>query len=105
MAVDVVTLNVCYKCDQPIEPGDGLIIHGNVYGVGKLADDRGGIIGNAFPDVSGGFTATDVDEYAYHTKCLFQRLVNAGGLDLEWVVEADWSLEPECRGVHRLEAD
>jgi hypothetical protein len=80
---------ICLSCEQPIEPFTGIIIHGNLYGIGnddygnvRTVGAGGGIVGNAFPNVSGEFKAYDVDEYAFHTKCLFQKLEDVGLYDV-----------------------
>ena len=68
------TLIICDKCNKTIEPRTGHIVQGNIYIINEDVDDRGGLIGNAFPEQSedGTIMAHEIKEYAYHAKCLYE---------------------------------
>jgi len=69
---------ICECCYKPINPRDGVIIQGNVYMINDDINDRGGLIGNAFPinekDLTASIKLIDlpsvIKEYAYHHECL-----------------------------------
>ena len=60
---------LCSNCDQAIRsPKEGILIRGNVY----VADphDRGGLVGNAFPNPADGkVKMSEVKEYAFCQLC------------------------------------
>lgn len=73
--MEVLTIPICGKCGtKVINPTDGFIIKGNIY----VADveDRGGLVGNAFPepDNNGCVFVDDIEEYCYCKSCLSEIL-------------------------------
>lgn len=73
--IETVERIICNHCGEPIEPNCGYIVQGNIYRTKETLDERGGIIGNNFPDtISGEFMVCDINEVAYHKTCLFEIL-------------------------------
>jgi len=70
------TLVICDKCDKPIKPRTGFIVQGNIYIINKDLNERGGLVGNAFPEASedGTIMAHEIKEVAYHAECLYEIL-------------------------------
>lgn len=60
---------LCNNCEEPIRtPQDGVLVRGNIY----VADahDRGGLVGNAFPDPADGkIRASEIKEFAFCQQC------------------------------------
>lgn len=74
---------LCNNCEEPIRnPKDGVLVRGNIY----LADvhDRGGLVGNAFPDPADGkIRASEIKEFAFCRQC-FETLL-------------PWSEQAQCK--------
>lgn len=67
------TLVICDKCNTTIEPRTGFIVQGNIYILDEDLNNRGGLVGNAFPEQSedGTIMASEIKEVAYHADCLY----------------------------------
>jgi len=74
---ETVTLYKCDKCKKLIpDPKGGLVVHGNIY----VADpnDRGGLIGNNFPDSKEDgymFSKDAVKESVYCVPCFLNTVL------------------------------
>lgn len=61
----------CNGCGNGINPEGGVIVQGNIYAVGETSDERGGLVGNAFPkpDQDGKILVSDIREYVFCWFC------------------------------------
>lgn len=69
--MQTIELCLCDRCKTPIlGKKEGFIIQGNIY-VADASSTRGGLVGNAFPDVSedGTIMASDIKEYCFCKSC------------------------------------
>jgi len=61
--VRYVTRPLCFVCNEPIGSREGVYICGNIYMVTDDHESRPGILGSA---------KVDLEEHAFHHKCLYQ---------------------------------
>lgn len=59
--VTYITRPLCFVCGGPIDPQQGIYIHGNIYVVTDDPDSRPGILGS---------TKVEEEEHAFHSGCL-----------------------------------
>ena len=82
--IETVTQIICEECGSPIKPRKGFIVQGNIYIISANHEERGGLVGNLFPEPSedGTIMADEIGEVAYHKDCLYG-ILNAGILSDE----------------------
>lgn len=71
--MNIVKRIKCNKCDNIIEPREGVIVQGNIYIVNEDINDRAGVVGNnlPIPDIDGKLSDNwEIHEVAYHINCL-----------------------------------
>ena len=70
-----VVYGLCDKCGKEMKnPNDGLLFHGNVYVFSTDSDDRGGLIGNNFPEDHEWMSSEDIHETCYCNECSIEVL-------------------------------
>lgn len=73
----VKSMFVCDGCNQIIPPKRGKIFKGNVYMCTENVEERGGLIGNAFPNTSedGTIIVDEIKEYVLCDSCIRETLM------------------------------